>query len=233
MPPKFFAVGQRVNVGLAGGYGAIDASGKLVRWNRLAAGFVNSCRVARCWQSWMLPLPDGQPNKAVSDAPESEGKQLPKGPRMHDYIAGIDARKRTHTIVVVDAVGKKHAEKTIPATSLGHESAIKWVRKKFGPIVTWAVEDCRSLTARLDSSKESSHTSPGWEAPFGCSGVSRRHSSERRTGAQRTGVAQTICCAGAREHGLHPDMQTLEIDAVAALGTPGSAHVAVALGSSS
>lgn len=70
---------------------------------------------------------------------------------MSEYIAGIDAHKHSHTIVVVDAVGRKLDEKTIPATTPGHQSAITWMHKRFGRDVLWGVEDCRALTTRLEN----------------------------------------------------------------------------------
>src|SRR6516165_1069226 len=64
-------------------------------------------------------------------------------------VIGVDAHKRTHTLVASDAVGRRLAETMVEATSDGHlvglESASRWPRRK------WAVEDCRHLTRRLES----------------------------------------------------------------------------------
>jgi transposase len=65
-------------------------------------------------------------------------------------VIGVDAHKRTHTMVAVDAVGKKLAEKTVEATTAGHLTALRWAHKEFGRDVVWAVEDSRAMTARLE-----------------------------------------------------------------------------------
>ena len=65
-------------------------------------------------------------------------------------VVGIDAHKRTHTLVAVDAVGRKLGETTLPATTDGHTKAMWWVRDKFGSNVVWGIEDCRQVTARLE-----------------------------------------------------------------------------------
>lgn len=65
-------------------------------------------------------------------------------------IVGIDAHKKEHTMCVVDAVGRKLAEKSVPATSAGHKQAMKFVRSRFGTDVVWGVEDCRPLTSLLE-----------------------------------------------------------------------------------
>lgn len=73
-------------------------------------------------------------------------------------IVGIDAHKKTHTLVAVDRVGRRLAEVTLPATSEGHLRAVQWaaaqaarVGTEEGPAqVRFAVEDCRHLTRRLE-----------------------------------------------------------------------------------
>jgi transposase len=62
---------------------------------------------------------------------------------------GGDSHKRTHTFVVVDELGRKLAEKTLPATTDGHLDALAWAQR--WPERTWALEDCRHLTRRLES----------------------------------------------------------------------------------
>ena len=47
-------------------------------------------------------------------------------------VIGIDAHKRTHTLVTVDEVGVKLGEKTVEATGRGHASALRWAHRKFG-----------------------------------------------------------------------------------------------------
>jgi transposase len=65
-------------------------------------------------------------------------------------VVGADVHKRTHTFVVIDAVGKKLAEKVVRATGLGHDQALRWARERFGAEIVWAIEDCRHLSARLE-----------------------------------------------------------------------------------
>jgi transposase len=65
-------------------------------------------------------------------------------------VIGVDAHKRTHTMVAIDASGRKLGEKTVEATSVGHLAALRWAHTKFGRDVTWAVEDSRAMTARLE-----------------------------------------------------------------------------------
>jgi transposase len=65
-------------------------------------------------------------------------------------VIGVDAHKRTHTMVAVDAGGRKLGEKTVEATTAGHLAAMKWVHTEFGRHVLWAVEDSRAMTARLE-----------------------------------------------------------------------------------
>ncbi|WP_263993382.1 IS110 family transposase, partial [Mycolicibacterium fallax] len=66
-------------------------------------------------------------------------------------VIGTDVHKRSHTFVVVDEVGRKLAQKTVPATSAGHLQVIRWVRERFGAEVVWGIEDCRNLSARLET----------------------------------------------------------------------------------
>lgn len=65
-------------------------------------------------------------------------------------VVGADVHKRTHTFVGVDDGGRELGHKTFPATTEGHQAAVRWARKQFGPEVRWAVEDCRHLSARLE-----------------------------------------------------------------------------------
>ncbi len=65
-------------------------------------------------------------------------------------VIGIDAHKRTHTLVAIDSGGRKLAQKTVSATSSGHAEAIQWATTRFGTDLTWAVEDNRSVTGLLE-----------------------------------------------------------------------------------
>jgi transposase len=66
-------------------------------------------------------------------------------------VLGIDAHKRSHTLVAVDEVGRRLATQTVPATDDGHHTLITWARRQFPdqPRI-WAVEDCRHVTTRLE-----------------------------------------------------------------------------------
>ncbi|WP_207954737.1 IS110 family transposase [Saccharopolyspora elongata] len=63
-------------------------------------------------------------------------------------LIGVDAHKRTHTLVSVDEVGRKLAERTVQATSEGHLNAVQWAGQWSD--VSFAVEDCRHMTRRLE-----------------------------------------------------------------------------------
>ncbi|PZF79095.1 IS110 family transposase, partial [Jiangella anatolica] len=65
-------------------------------------------------------------------------------------VVGSDVHKRTHTFVAVDQAGRKLGELTVKADPKGHDKAICWARKRFGTAITWAIEDCRHLSARLE-----------------------------------------------------------------------------------
>lgn len=63
---------------------------------------------------------------------------------------GIDAHKRTHTIVAVDELGRQLGSHTTNATAtVDHLAMIKWA-DQFGSERTWAVEDCRHLSRCLE-----------------------------------------------------------------------------------
>ena len=64
-------------------------------------------------------------------------------------VIGIDAHKRTHTLVATDRVGRRLAETTVEATTDGHMVALEWA--SCWTARRWAVEDCRHLTRTLES----------------------------------------------------------------------------------
>jgi transposase len=60
---------------------------------------------------------------------------------------GIDAHKRTHTVVAVDQLGRRLGTKTTAATTTAdHLAIIRWA-DLFGDERCWAVEDCRHVAA--------------------------------------------------------------------------------------
>ena len=63
---------------------------------------------------------------------------------------GIDAHKRSHTVVAVDDQGRQLACKTTTSTTTAdHLAMLRWAQR-FGPDHQWAVEDCRHLSRRLE-----------------------------------------------------------------------------------
>ena len=64
-------------------------------------------------------------------------------------VIGVDAHKRTHTLVAADELGRELASKTFAATADGHLAAIAWAGR--WPSRRWALEDCRHLTRTLEA----------------------------------------------------------------------------------
>ena len=64
-------------------------------------------------------------------------------------ILGTDAHKRSHTVVAVDEVGAEIATLTVAATPPGHLRLVKWSAQF--TVRRWAIEDCRSLSRRLEA----------------------------------------------------------------------------------
>jgi transposase len=62
---------------------------------------------------------------------------------------GIDAHKRSHTVVIVDEQGRQLATKTVGTTTADHLALLTWARQH-SEEVAWAVEDCRHLSRRLE-----------------------------------------------------------------------------------
>ena len=54
-------------------------------------------------------------------------------------VIGVDAHKRTHTLVAADELGRELASKTLAATADGHLAAIAWAGR--WPGRRWALED--------------------------------------------------------------------------------------------
>jgi len=64
---------------------------------------------------------------------------------------GVDAHKRTHTVVAIDEVGRQLGCKTTTGTSSDdHLGLMRWA-ERFGGERRWAVEDCRHLSRRLEA----------------------------------------------------------------------------------
>jgi transposase len=67
-----------------------------------------------------------------------------------DVVIGVDAHKKTHTLVAINKTGRKLGQKTIATTSAAHGEGVQWARTKFGTDLVWGVEDCRAVTSRLE-----------------------------------------------------------------------------------
>jgi len=74
-------------------------------------------------------------------------------------ILGIDAHKRTHTVVAIDGNGRRLASKTFGTTTADHLALLCWADRldptgdQIGEQAQprqWAVEDCRHLSRRLE-----------------------------------------------------------------------------------
>jgi transposase len=64
-------------------------------------------------------------------------------------ILGIDAHKRSHTVVAIDEGGRQLATRTLGTTSRDHLGLLRWAQRH-GEDRLWAVEDCRHLSRRLE-----------------------------------------------------------------------------------
>ena len=64
-------------------------------------------------------------------------------------IFGVDAHKRSHTIVAVDKHGRQRGVRTIAATTASHLDALRWAQRQSEQRL-WAIEDCRHLSRRIE-----------------------------------------------------------------------------------
>lgn len=65
-------------------------------------------------------------------------------------VVGVDVHKRSHTFVAVDGAGRKLGELTTATDWKGHAKALRWATERFGSELTWGIEDCRNMSARLE-----------------------------------------------------------------------------------
>lgn len=63
---------------------------------------------------------------------------------------GVDAHKRSHTVVAADPNGRRLSQITVQATPAGHLRALEWAQELDGER-RWAIEDCRHLSRRLQA----------------------------------------------------------------------------------
>ena len=118
-------------------------------------------------------------------------------------VLGADLHKRSHTIVVIDATGRKLADKTIPATDAGHLELRRWAAQ--WPDRTWGLEDCRHLSRRLDAELVRAGESVVRVAPKLMAGVRR---SGREPGKSDPIDALAVARAVQRE----PDLPVATLD---------------------
>ena len=64
-------------------------------------------------------------------------------------VIGVDPHKGSHTAAVVDELGRKTGQKTVPATRDGHRDLIAWARAQAPGGRRWAVEDVRHVASGL------------------------------------------------------------------------------------
>jgi transposase len=64
-------------------------------------------------------------------------------------ILGVDAHKRTHTLVAIDDAGRKLGERMVAATTDGHLQALQWAARWSER--RFAIEDCRHVSRRLEA----------------------------------------------------------------------------------
>ncbi|MCW2811988.1 MAG: transposase [Friedmanniella sp.] len=78
-------------------------------------------------------------------------------------MIGADSYKRTHTLVAVDDIGRRLAEKTVRTNAEGHLDLLGWSRRLSGAEagkVVFALEDCRTWPPAWRPT--CSRAGPGW-----------------------------------------------------------------------
>jgi transposase len=63
---------------------------------------------------------------------------------------GVDAHKRTHTIVAVDDQGRQLGVTTVGTRTKDHLGLLRWAQRLGDGERRWAIEDCRHLSRRLE-----------------------------------------------------------------------------------
>jgi transposase len=120
-------------------------------------------------------------------------------------ICGIDAHKRTHTVVVIDGVGRQLGTKTTTSTtSEAHLELVEWAAR-FGSVRRWAIEDCRTLSRRLEGDL--------LRAGEAVVRVPPKLMAQTRAGARSYGKSDPIdALAVARAALREPDLPTARLD---------------------
>lgn len=118
-------------------------------------------------------------------------------------VFGVDAHKKTHTIVAADEAGAELGSITVAATSEGHLKAVKWSAR--WEVRRWAVEDCRHLSRRLEADLLAAGEIVVRVPPKLMAGVRR---SARTRGKSDPIDALAVARAGLRE----PDLPVAQLD---------------------
>jgi transposase len=118
-------------------------------------------------------------------------------------VIGADSHKRTHTVVAVDQVGRRLGERTVKATSDGHLELVRWSAQ--WSQVTFALEDCRHLTRRLEQDLLAVGR-PVVRVPTGLMAAARR--GARQPGKSDPIDAEAVALAALR----HQDLPVAELD---------------------
>jgi len=116
---------------------------------------------------------------------------------------GVDAHKRTHTVVAVDEPGRELGQRTIAATSDGHLEALSWAEQWSQR--RWALEDCAHLTRQLKIDLLVAGESVVKVPPKMMAGVRR---SARERGKSDPIDARAVAQAALRE----PDLPVARLD---------------------
>lgn len=118
---------------------------------------------------------------------------------------GIDAHKRTHTVVAVDEVGRQLGALTTSATTTAeHLAMLRWA-ERFDGERSWAVEDCRHLSRRLEADLV--------RAGERIVRVPPKLMAQARDSARTYGKSDPIdALAVARAALRHPDLPTAQLD---------------------
>ncbi|MDP8977190.1 MAG: IS110 family transposase [Actinomycetota bacterium] len=111
---------------------------------------------------------------------------------------GVDAHKRTHTIVAIDRVGPVVAAITVAATTAGHLKALRWAQSVADERL-WALGDRRHLTRRLEADVLRASESVVRVPPTMMAGARR---SVRQRGKSDPIDAQAVARAALRDPGL-------------------------------
>jgi len=118
---------------------------------------------------------------------------------------GIDAHKRSHTIVATDEVGRQLGQLTVKSDQPGLDNMIIWARSLYGDQICWAVEDCRHVTGRLEAALLGAAQTVTRVPPH----LTAEH---RRTG-RTSGKSDPIDALAIAHAALkHPDLPTAVLD---------------------